>query len=249
MAVNRNDRNYEELYTELLGRGEMLHESNKRRIRRGIITLVILPFILEFIRWITDSDKVVFLIIWILIMFVLSAYLISIEYLDYTVEETLKDVTDIEADFDGLLPRPELRRGDLHERISERFAELKAQRLGDEADAEADAEVDEDADTDTDTETIEVSEHEVNASAAPGEGIYIDTAAEHDDESLAPDTVTEHANEGMELEDAIEQLEEVREAEEAMEELRETAPAEIIAAMKEVFDADMKKHAGEGDEQ
>ena len=216
MDVNRNSHNYEELYTELLGRGEMLHESNKRRIRRGLVILVILPFILEFIRWITDSDKVVFLIIWILIMFVLSAYLISIEYLDYTVEETLKDVTDIEADFDGLLPRPELRRADLHERISARFAELRAQRLGDEADAEADededayVEVDADTDTDTDTETIEVSEH---------------------------------ANEGMELEDAIEQLEEVREAEEAMEELRETAPAEIIAAMKEVFDADMKKRA------
>lgn len=231
MDVNRNSHNYEELYTELLGRGEMLHESNKRRIRRGLVILVILPFILEFIRWITDSDKVVFLIIWILIMFVLSAYLISIEYLDYTVEETLKDVTDIEADFDGLLPKPELRRADLHERISARFAELRAQRLGDEADAEADedayVEVDADTDTDTDTETIEVSEH--------------------DDDSLAPDTVTEHANEGMELEDAIEQLEEVREAEEAMEELRETAPAEIIAAMKEVFDADMKKRAGEED--
>ena len=227
MAVNRNDRNYEELYTELLGRGEMLHESNKRRIRRGIITLVILPFILEFIRWITDSDKVVFLIIWILIMFVLSAYLISIEYLDYTVEETLKDVTDIEADFDGLLPRPELRHGDLHERISERFAALRAQRLGD--DVDADEEADEEADADTDAVTID--------------------EAEHDYESLAPDTVTEHANESMKLDDAIEQLEEVREAEEAMEELRETAPAEIIAAMKEVFDADMKKHAGEGDEQ
>ena len=227
MDVNRNSHNYEELYTELLGRGEMLHESNKRRIRRGLVILVILPFILEFIRWITDSDKVVFLIIWILIMFVLSAYLISIEYLDYTVEETLKDVTDIEADFDGLLPKPELRRADLHERISARFAELRAQRLGDEADAEADEDAYVEVDADTDTETIEVSEH--------------------DDDSLAPDTVTEHANEGMELEDAIEQLEEVREAEEAMEELRETAPAEIIAAMKEVFDADMKKRAGEED--
>ena len=230
MAVNRNDRNYEELYTELLGRGEMLHESNKRRIRRGIITLVILPFILEFIRWITDSDKVVFLIIWILIMFVLSAYLISIEYLDYTVEEALKDVTDIEADFDGLLPKPELRRADLHERISERFAALRAQRLGDDVDADADAEADEDEDADTDAVTTEETEHKVNASGASGASVYIDTAAEHE-------------NGSMELEDAIEQLEEVREAEEAMEELRETAPAEIIAAMKEVFDADMQKCA------
>ena len=191
MAVNRNDRNYEELYTELLGRGEMLHESNKRRIRRGIIILVILPVILEFIRWITDSDKVVFLIIWIFIMFVLSAYLISIEYLDYSVEKTLKDVTDIEADFDGLLPRPELRRGDLHERIRERFAELRERR----------------------NET---------------EG--------------ATDVSAKLSDESSELEDAMEQLGDVREAEEAMEELKETAPAEIIAAMKEAFDADILRH-------
>lgn len=121
------ENKYEALYTELLDRGEQLHESNKRRIRRGIILLIILPFVLEFIRWITDSDKIVFLIIWILIMFVVSAYLISIEYLDSSIESTLRDVTDTEAEFDGLLPRP-----DLHERIRDRIAERRAARLMDE---------------------------------------------------------------------------------------------------------------------
>lgn len=198
MTVNSN-RKYEELYTELLGRGEMLHQSNKKRIRRGIIILIILPFVLEFIRWMTDSDKVVFLIIWIIIMFVLSAYLISIEYLDYTIEETLRDVTDTEADFGELLPRPELRRGDLHERIRERFTELREQRL-----AAADPAVDE-------------SEAHLEAET-----------------TVRPD-------ERMEIEDAVEQLEEVREAEAAMEELQETVPAEIIAAMKEAFDADIHR--------
>lgn len=133
MASGSN-RKYEALYTELLGRGEMLHQSNKRRIRRGVILLVILPVVLEFIRWMTDSDKVVFLIIWIIIMFVMSAYLISIEYLDYMVEKTLKDVTDIETDFGELLPRPELRRGDLHERIRARFMEMRTARLAAEKD-------------------------------------------------------------------------------------------------------------------
>jgi hypothetical protein len=122
---NNSNRKYEALYTELLGRGEMLHQSNKRRIKRGVILLIILPAVLEFIRWMTDSDKVVFLIIWIIIMFVMSAYLISIEYLDYMVERTLVDVTDIETDFGELLPRPELRRGDLHERIRARFMEMR----------------------------------------------------------------------------------------------------------------------------
>lgn len=125
-----NERNkYEVLYTELLDRGDQLHQSNKRRIRRGIVVLIILPVILDAIRLLTDSDKVVFLIIWILIMFVVSAYLISIEYLDSAIEKTLRDVTDTEAEFDGLLPKPELRRGDLHERIREIIEERLAERL------------------------------------------------------------------------------------------------------------------------
>ena len=220
MTVN-NNRKYEELYTELLGRGEMLHQSNKKRIRRGIIILIILPFVLEFIRWMTDSDKVVFLIIWIIIMFVLSAYLISIEYLDYTVEETLRDVTDTEADFGELLPRPELRRGDLHERIRARFAELREQRL----------------------------EAEETRIADMAEKLAAD-ADNTEDESEALEEAIKHSDESMELEDAMEQLEEVREAEEAMEELHETVPAEIITAMKEAFDADMhRKEAAQAAEE
>lgn len=224
MTVN-NNRKYEELYTELLGRGEMLHQSNKKRIRRGIIILIILPFVLEFIRWMTDSDKVVFLIIWIIIMFVLSAYLISIEYLDYTVEETLRDVTDTEADFGELLPRPELRRGDLHERIRARFAELREQRL--------------------EAEETRIADMAGRLAAAGTTGNESEETAE-----TAEVKDAERSEESMELMDAMEQLEEVREAEEAMEELQETVPAEIIAAMKEAFDADMhRKEAAQAAEE
>ena len=205
MAVDRNNHKYEELYTELLGRGEMLHESNKRRIRRGLIILVILPVVLEFIRWMTDSDKVVFLIIWIIIMFVLSAYLISIEYLDYSIEETLRDVTDTEADFDGLLPRRELRRGDLHGWIRARFTEMREEGYEDEDD--------DDDDEESEDERMTVSDKKP---------------------ALAPDVT-------LVLDNVMAQADEVKEAEAAMEELNETVPAEIITAMKEAFDADMRK--------
>lgn len=134
------DKRYEALYTELLDRGDQLHEANKRRIRRGIIFLIVLPVVLDFIRLVTDSDKVVFLIIWIFIMFIASAYLISIEYLDSAIEKTLEDVTDTEAYFDGLLPRPELPVGDLHERIRDRLEERRAGRSGDAESAEDDGE-------------------------------------------------------------------------------------------------------------
>ena len=123
MTSDKNRNKYEELYSELLTRGEQLHESNKRRIKRGLIALIVLPFILYSILWMTDSDKVVFLIIWIIIMFVLSAYLISIEYLDSSVENTLNNVSDTEAEFDDLLPR-----SDLQERIRERLAERRAEK-------------------------------------------------------------------------------------------------------------------------
>ena len=132
MTANRNENRYEGLYSQLLERGEQLHESNKRRIRRGLIALVVLPFVLGFILWMTESDKIVFLIIWIIIMFALSAYLISIEYLDNSIENTLREVTDTEAEFDGLLPRP-----DLQDRIRERLAEKRAERQSEKQGASA----------------------------------------------------------------------------------------------------------------
>ena len=202
------DRKYEELYTELLGRGEQLHNSNKRRIRRGIAFLIILPAALEFIRWITDSDKVVFLIIWILIMFAVSAYLISIEYLDSAIEETLRDVTDTEASFDDLLPRPELRYTDLHERIRERLAGRFA-----------------------------AEEEELEEEAEMLEGELDKAIKNHEKTEESPAAAPE--SDGIAA--ATETIMEFREAEEALEELRETAPAEIITAMKEAFDADMKR--------
>ena len=60
-----------------------LREKNKRRIKISGIVLLILPVVLGFIRWLTDSDKTVFLIIWIMFMFLIAVYLISIEYLEH----------------------------------------------------------------------------------------------------------------------------------------------------------------------
>ena len=113
---DRQDRRYEELYEQLLERGLDMHMHNKRRIRNGMILLLLLPVILGVILWVTGSDKIVFLIIWVLCMFALSIYLITIEYIDDSVEKTLEEVTDREADFGELFPGTE----QLAERIGER---------------------------------------------------------------------------------------------------------------------------------
>ena len=113
---DRQDSRYEELYQQLLERGLDMHVHNKRRIRNGMILLLLLPVILGVILWVTGSDKIVFLIIWVICMFILSIYLITIEYIDDSVEKTLEEVTDREADFGELFPGTE----QLAERIGER---------------------------------------------------------------------------------------------------------------------------------
>ena len=104
---DRQDSRYEELYEQLLERGLDMHMHNKRRIRNGMILLLLLPVILGVILWVTGSDKIVFLIIWVICMFILSIYLITIEYIDDSVEKTLEEVTDREADFGELFPGTE----------------------------------------------------------------------------------------------------------------------------------------------
>ena len=118
--MSEQDRHYEDLYSRLLERGEMMHANNKKRIRIGLILLGLLPAVLIIIRLLTDSDRVVFLIIWVLCMFAICTYLISIEFIDDSLRKTLEEVTEREADFGELIPDSEA----VHNRIHEHVAEL-----------------------------------------------------------------------------------------------------------------------------
>ena len=100
---SRQDDRYEKLYAELLTQTELLHQSNKRRIRRGLWGLLVMPLVLAVLLWLTDSSRIVFLLIWVLGMFLLSAYLITVEYLDFKVLRAMEGVSHKELDFDELL--------------------------------------------------------------------------------------------------------------------------------------------------
>lgn len=105
--MNRQNLNYEELYDRLLERGEALHESNKKRIRAGLIFLAVFTVAMILIRWITDSDRVVFMVLWVVGMFAASIYLISVEYIDSAIQKTLEEVTEEETSFGELIPNSE----------------------------------------------------------------------------------------------------------------------------------------------
>ena len=126
MDRNRQDIRYEELYNRLLERGITLHENNKKRIRIGLIFLIVFTVLMILIRLITDSDRVVFMILWVVGMFAISIYLISVEYIDDSIRKTLEDVSEREADFGELLPDSEQMRERVHSHIQERHEEIKA---------------------------------------------------------------------------------------------------------------------------
>lgn len=69
------------------------HEANKKRIKYGFISMILSPFLLYFIMWVTDSDKVAFIIIWGLAMFIISIYLLNVAYHDSLVDETFKELS------------------------------------------------------------------------------------------------------------------------------------------------------------
>ncbi|MBQ6501619.1 MAG: hypothetical protein IJI87_09640 [Mogibacterium sp.] len=119
MDRNKQDIRYEELYNRLLERGMALHENNKKRIRAGLIFLAVFTVLMILIRLITDSDRVVFLILWVVGMFAASIYLISVEYIDNSIQKTLEEVSDREADFGELLPDS----GEVREKVQSRIQE------------------------------------------------------------------------------------------------------------------------------
>ena len=126
MDRNRQDIRYEELYNRLLERGMALHENNKKRIRAGLIFLIVFTVLMILIRLITDSDRVVFMILWVVGMFAASIYLISVEYIDDSIQKTLEDVSEREADFGVLLPDSEQVREKVQSRIQERQEKVQS---------------------------------------------------------------------------------------------------------------------------
>lgn len=89
MSNGSHDDRYKQLYQKMVQQAAALHKRNSKRIKVSIILMILLPFILAAIRWMTDSNKTVFLVIWVICMFALAAYMIGIAYLDERVSDQM----------------------------------------------------------------------------------------------------------------------------------------------------------------
>jgi hypothetical protein len=82
---------YEEMYTKMVDYEQKVHERNQKRIQIGLRCIWIIPLIFLFFLFFTDSNKVVFLILWIASLFALATYLIVVEYMDFYLQEQLNE--------------------------------------------------------------------------------------------------------------------------------------------------------------
>ena len=116
MAQNQDNR-----YKNLSSYAHELHEKNKKRVKVSGIVLVLLPVVLGLIRWLTDSDRTVFLFIWVLCMFAVAAYLVSVEYLDHVLQKRIKGMSNSEEDYDSLLNGEEIIPDKVKERVRDKL--------------------------------------------------------------------------------------------------------------------------------
>lgn len=94
---------YEEMYEKLVFYQQKVHESNQKKIRIGLKCIWIIPLIFLFLLFWTESNKVVFLILWIVSLFGIAVYLILVEYSDYNLQEKLSEITEEEREPEALL--------------------------------------------------------------------------------------------------------------------------------------------------
>ena len=71
------DRLYQALLQEVL----QFHSGNQRRIRKGMLSQLLVPLVFLVLLFLSEGSRVIFLLLWIVSMFGIAAYLIAVEYI------------------------------------------------------------------------------------------------------------------------------------------------------------------------
>lgn len=100
---NLDEKQFKQMYEKLMSYENMIHERNQRRIRIGLRCIYIIPLIFLILLFVTDSSKIVFLVLWIASLFGIAIYLVGVEYIDYTLQEKMNEVSGREKTIDTLI--------------------------------------------------------------------------------------------------------------------------------------------------
>lgn len=101
-----DEKKYIQLYQALLQEVLQFHSGNQRRIRKGMLSLLLVPLVFLVLLFLSEGSRVIFLLLWIVSMFGIAAYLIAVEYIDYEMQNKVKQITKKEVELDQLTPLP-----------------------------------------------------------------------------------------------------------------------------------------------
>lgn len=101
-----DEKTYSQLYQALLQEVLQFHNGNQRRIRKGMLSLLLVPLVFLVLLFLSEGSRVIFLLLWIVSMFGIAAYLIAVEYIDYEMQNKVKKITKKEVELDQLTPLP-----------------------------------------------------------------------------------------------------------------------------------------------
>lgn len=95
-----NDK-YRKVYNMVIEYEKEAHRKNQKRIAVGLKLIIIIPLIFLALLFFTGSSKVIFLILWIVSLFILAAYLITVEYMDYNLMERMAKLRGQDEDMEN----------------------------------------------------------------------------------------------------------------------------------------------------
>lgn len=101
-----DEKKYSQLYQALLQEVLQFHNGNQRRIRKGMLSLLLVPLVFLVLLFLSEGSRVIFLLLWIVSMFGIAAYLIAVEHIDYEMQNKVKKITKKEVELDQLTPLP-----------------------------------------------------------------------------------------------------------------------------------------------
>ena len=86
------------IYEKFIELQQEVHLKNQKKIRVGLKVNILLPLVFLVISFITNRSKLVFLVLWIVSLFGIAFYLLYVEYMDFKLQEQLKELGIMEEE-------------------------------------------------------------------------------------------------------------------------------------------------------
>ena len=86
------------IYDRFLELQQQVHLKNHKKIRVGLKVNIILPLIFLAISFLSNRSKLVFLVLWIVSLFGIAFYLLYVEYMDFKLQERMKEFGIIDSE-------------------------------------------------------------------------------------------------------------------------------------------------------